>query len=114
VTRHLENYRMELSVGDTTIDLLPDQTPFIIGRDSVKTHLHIDSTLASRDHCHIVFRHGKYVLIDHSTNGTYVVNNPDQPDIYLRRGELPLLGSGSISLGQPTDRAAEWLISYTL
>jgi YD repeat-containing protein len=31
-----------------------------------------------------------------STNGTYV-SNADQPAIYLRRGELPLFGTGSIS-----------------
>jgi adenylate cyclase len=113
VARHLETYKLRLRVADKTDELLPDQTPFVIGRDPVKTDLHVDSTLASRDHCHIVFQHGKYVLIDHSTNGTYV-SNADQPAIYLRRGELPLFGTGSISLGLPIGRAGEWLIHYEL
>ncbi|MBT8134211.1 MAG: adenylate/guanylate cyclase domain-containing protein, partial [Gammaproteobacteria bacterium] len=45
------------------------------------------------------FRRGKFVLLDHSTNGTYVKLN-DQNDIFIRREELPLIGEGHISLGE--------------
>jgi len=85
--------------------------PFIIGRDHRKSHLHVDSSLASRDHCHIVIHRGKFVLVDHSTNGTYV-KTPEQPEIYLRREELPLQGEGTISIGRRAHQDKELTIYY--
>lgn len=111
VTQFVEKFQLVLRIGTREIQLLPEQTPFSIGRDPDKTHLHINHELASRDHCHIEFRRGKYVLVDHSTNGTYV-SSADQPHIYLRREELPLQGSGEIGLGQPTAKAGDWLIRF--
>lgn len=108
---HLEQARLTLRLGGKEIQIKPEHTPFILGRDPLKTQLQIDSGLASRDHCHITFRRGKFVLVDHSTNGTYV-SHPAQTDIYLRREELPLFGSGSISLGEPVHKAGDWLIHY--
>lgn len=113
VTRFLEKFQLKLVLGEREICLLPDQTPYKIGRDAEQTHLHIDNDLTSRDHCHIDFRRGKYVLVDHSTNGTYVCST-DQDPIYLRREELPLQGSGAIGVGQPTNIAGDWLILYQL
>lgn len=111
VAQFVEKFQLKLRLGAREISLLPDQTPFRIGRDPDKANLHINHDLASRDHCHIDFRRGKYVLVDHSTNGTYVCS-ADQPFIYLRREELPLQGSGEIGVGQPTAKAGAWLISY--
>ena len=45
-----------------------------------------------------MYRRGKFVLIDHSTNGTFIQPDGAQ-EIYLRREELPLLGDGTITLG---------------
>lgn len=109
----VERFQLTLRLGEREICLFPEQMPFRIGRDASKVHLHINNDLASRDHCHIDFRRGKYVLVDHSTNGTYVCN-ADQPYIYLRREELPLQGAGEIGIGQPTNQAAPWLITYEL
>lgn len=107
----MSGYQLSLTLGGLTLTIHPEQTPYIVGRDPSSAHLHIRSGLASRDHCHILFRRGKFVLVDHSTNGTYV-SGPEQPEIYLRREEFPLLGEGTISLGQPAERAGEWLIHY--
>jgi len=111
IAQAMEQQKLILSQGETSWDLGPDQTPYIIGRDKAQAHLLIQSKLASRDHCHIVFRRGKFVLSDHSTNGTYVYPD-EQPDVYLRREELPLLGSGVIALGQPRERAEDQVIRY--
>ncbi|WP_341938572.1 adenylate/guanylate cyclase domain-containing protein [Marinimicrobium sp. C2-29] len=111
ISGHMSRYQLLLQVAGQSITINPEQTPYTIGRDEGRAHLHIKSGLASRDHCHILFRRGKFVLVDHSTNGTYVWG-PDQPEIYLRREELPLLGSGTISIGQPEARAGTWLIHY--
>ncbi len=59
----------------------------------------IDTDLASRRHAHCVFRRGKYVLVDTSTNGTYV-RIGDKEDVYLRREEFILHGDGVFCLGQ--------------
>ena len=69
-----------------------------IGREH-DCELKIDAKYASRSHASLEFRRGKFVLIDHSTNGTYV-KLEKQSDIFLRREELPLIGEGYISLGE--------------
>ncbi len=73
-------------------------TAVSIGRDEI-CDLTIDATFASRSHANLEFRRGKFVLVDHSTNGTYVKMN-QQDDIFIRREELPLIGEGYISLGE--------------
>jgi adenylate cyclase len=109
---HLEQqHLLSLCQRDKIITLLPEQLPFHIGRDDQKSDLPVDHELVSRDHCSIEFRRGKFVLIDHSTNGTFVTRE-DQPDIYLRREEFPLQGDGEIGLGQSTQRAGQWLIRF--
>ena len=111
VTRFVDKFQLELVVNGCTISLLPEQTPFQIGRDPHKAQLLIETELASREHCHIEFRRGKYVLVDHSTNGTYVYAD-DQTPIYLRREELPLQGKGFIGLGQTVTAAMPWALHF--
>jgi len=112
IDQALDQEKLVLSQGDTSWDIGPVQTPYIIGRERARVHLLIDSRLASRDHCHILFRRGKFVLWDHSTNGTFVY--PDElPEVYLRREELPLVGSGVIALGQPKDQVGDQQIRYS-
>ncbi len=72
--------------------------PINIGRDS-NCDIAIDAKFASRSHVNLDFRRGKFVLTDHSTNGTYVKLNK-QNEIFIRREELPLIGEGYISLGE--------------
>ena len=109
--RFVDKFQLALVVNGRTVSLLPEQTPFQIGRDPHKAQLLIETELASREHCHIEFRRGKYVLVDHSTNGTYVYVDEQTP-IYLRREEAPLQGTGVISVGQQVDPANPWLIQY--
>ncbi len=47
----------------------------MIGRDPKKCQLVIEDGQISREHCHISYNKstGKYLVIDHSTNGTYYV-----------------------------------------
>ncbi len=111
VTRYVSTFQLTLKMGEKVISILPDQTPYSIGRDLNKVQLHLDSSVCSREHCHIEFRRGKYVLVDHSTNGTYVHEENKTP-IYLRREEAPLQGGGVISIGQQVDSVNPWLIHY--
>lgn len=59
----------------------------------------VNTPLASREHALIELRRGKYVITDQGTNGTYLSTDNGQ-DVYLRREEFILHGSGKISLGK--------------
>jgi class 3 adenylate cyclase len=113
VNEHLDTNQLLLTVGNRQFSISPETTPFVIGRNQQQVNLLIDNELVSRDHCHIVFRRGKFVLIDHSTNGTYI-KPEDAQEIYLRREELPLLGNGTISLGISNHSPEATLIRFEI
>ncbi len=69
----------------------------VLGRGN-RADMVIRDTMASREHARIECRRNKFVLVDQSTNGTYVLT-PDGP-AYLRREEVNLTGKGKISLGR--------------
>lgn len=102
-TQQLNGQQLVLRLGNEELTISPEQTPWQLGR-ARQNHTIVESTFASREHCHILYRRGKYVLIDHSTNGTYVTP-AGQREIYLRREELPLEGAGQFSLGCPADKS---------
>lgn len=107
------NMDLKYTLKGATVEALsitPKSTPFSVGRESKNCSLGVPTTFASRDHFHIVHRRGKFILEDHSTNGTYV-KEADAETIYLRREEMPLRGIGVISLGQAPEEA-EHLIRF--
>lgn len=109
-TTSAQNLRsLALDYRGRRILLAPDQMPFNLGRGA-QAHLQLEAGLASREHCHLLYRRGKFVLVDHSTNGTYVTPE-GQREIYLRREELPLEGQGVISLGSPAGQS-EYALHY--
>ena len=61
---------------------------------------------ASRQHCTIERRKDKFVLIDVSTNGTYVTVEGEK-EVLLQREEFVLRKRGSITFGTPLVKAAE-------
>lgn len=70
--------------------------------------------LASRIHFHIEPRRGKFVVIDKSTNGTYVRPDIGKP-FFLRREEAPLTGSGVIGIGcAPENATPDDVIRYQI
>ena len=93
-----------------SITLTPKNVPLHIGRDE-NCKLVTPSPLASRDHCHIDYQYGKFVLVDHSTNGTYVQSAGSQ-QLYLRRQETPILGSGDIGLGEQISSGNRFIIKF--
>ena len=78
---------------------LDDEAHIALGTDD-DADLTVSSDHASRSHAHIEHRKQFYVLVDHSTNGTFV-QTEDERVTFLRRGELRLWGDGWIALGEP-------------
>jgi adenylate cyclase len=81
-----------------------------IGRDK-DCEIVVASENASRQHCTIERRREKFVLRDHSTNGTYVMVE-GETEFVLQREEYILRGHGWISLGKPRAQAGESLEYY--
>lgn len=99
VAGEVEGFELELVFGDRQFRITPERTPFVIGRDRQLAQLVVEGDPVSREHCHIDFSRDKFVLSDHSTNGTYLMPTHGSTEIYLRRESLPLIESGSFSLG---------------
>ncbi len=89
-----------------------DNRIFVIGR-GVQSDLQCQTSLASRSHATIEFRRGKFLLSDQSSNGTFVKTD-DGENIFLRRQELMLWGSGQLGLGEEISKEdPRDVISYT-
>ncbi len=87
-------------------------TTVSIGRDDSCT-IALDAQFASRSHANLECRRGKFVLVDHSTNGTYV-QFKNQGEIFLRREEITLMGEGVISLGESVNHQSPVAIHFQI
>ncbi|HED17622.1 MAG TPA: adenylate/guanylate cyclase domain-containing protein [Gammaproteobacteria bacterium] len=102
--------RLALQYRGENINIPPKSADFIMGR-STECDLLVSGTKVSRVHARLEIKRGKFVLVDQSTNGTYVVINQGEP-IYLRRESLPLWGNGIIALGESIAEGSPDLIHY--
>jgi adenylate cyclase len=91
--------RLELVHGTRALELGPAASVLTLGRDA-QNDVVIADRLGSRLHARIERRRDKFVLIDQSSNGTYVTVD-GEAEIALRREELMLRGRGHISFGHP-------------
>ena len=82
-----------------------------LGRDA-QCDFMVNSNYASRQHARIEIRRGKFVLVDQSTNGTFIKTS-DGKKSYLRREALPLLGNGVICLGVNPDQEGFYQIHFS-
>ena len=96
------NQELTLHFGNQSYVLNSASPDFRIGRSQDRNDLSVPSEKASRHHCTIHYRRGKFSLEDHSTNGTYV-QAAGREEIYLRKESTPLATAGSFALGQPLE-----------
>jgi class 3 adenylate cyclase len=87
--------RLQLATG--MIELPPDSPAARIGRDPTAAIV-VNHSKVSRDHAHIECRRGRFVLVDHSTNGSFV-HGEGADEILVKREDFVLAGSGEIRLG---------------
>jgi adenylate cyclase len=67
----------------------------------------------SRKHAKIEIRQGKFILVDTSTNGTYVKIG-DLDAIHVLKDEIPLIGKGTISPGRKAASSSPGAIHFTV
>jgi adenylate cyclase len=104
-TRTQTSTRLTLRYGDRTIVIPDDRKSIVLGRDA-SADLVVADRMASRAHCEIDVRQGKFVIGDRSANGTFV-NVDGDTEMVLRREEAILRGHGYITLGQSLKTATE-------
>ncbi len=73
----------------------------------------VKGNLISRVHARIELNKSRYVIIDESTNGTFVQRD-DGEEVYVRRDTAHLSGAGLIGLGRVASRGMPLAIEYLL
>ena len=71
----------------------------------------IKGNLISRVHARIDIRKNRFVLVDESTNGTFIQRD-DGEEVYVRRDSAELTGSGVIGMGRVAARGTPLAIEY--
>ena len=89
--------RIVLRHGATERILDESATTITLGRDA-QSDIVIGDRKASRLHARVERRRDKFVIVDQSSNGTYVTVD-GEPEIMLRREELMLRGRGRVAFG---------------
>jgi class 3 adenylate cyclase len=103
---------LDLSHGVKQTVLDTANSRIVIGRDA-GCQIMLGDRKASRVHARIERRRDKFVLVDQSTNGTYVTFD-GEAEIGLRREELILRGRGRIVFGHGIDESDEDVVVFQL
>lgn len=91
--------KLRLRHGGRELIMEEGCAPVSLGREE-SCSIVIGDRKASRQHARIERRRDKFVLVDVSTNGTFVTFH-GEPETPVRREEIVLQGRGSISFGHP-------------
>jgi class 3 adenylate cyclase len=104
--------RMRLTYQGTEVVVGPEQTQVTLGR-SDDNELIIKGNLISRLHSRVEMSRDKFMLVDQSTNGTYVVTNAGA-ELFVRRDSVQLTGEGVIGLGRVVQPGSDQAIHFVL
>ena len=102
--------RLVLSFRDETIEVTDQKTHINMGRGD-ENDLVVKGNLISRIHARIEKRRGKFMLIDQSTNGTFLQTVKGE-EIFVRRDSTQLVGEGIIGLGRIAKEGTALAIHY--
>lgn len=103
---------MEVTYGDRLLVVGAARPHVSLGRDP-DNDICVENDVVSRSHAEIAFRGDRFVLIDRSTNGTYVYAEHG-PALRLVREEIVLATSGRIVLGvEETSQPIHYRVATT-
>lgn len=100
----LKPRRLRLSYQGQELLLSDGRSAITIGRAEENDFV-IKGNLISRLHARIEFSRNKFLLIDQSTNGTFVVNHSGE-ESFVRRDSVQLTGEGLIGFGRSPDSSS--------
>lgn len=104
--------RLELKCGSTIIEVDEARPMVTLGRQS-HNDVVVNDNRVSRSHARVEYRRGKFILIDQSSNGTYVLIQ-DKKSVTIKRDETTLLGHGLIGLGRDPEPDTPHVIEYSI
>jgi adenylate cyclase len=100
--------KLQLRCRDQQWTLTPPELPRWIGR-SEECEMPLQAPFASRKHVRLEYRRGKFMLVDESSNGTYV--ELEGSVVYVRNEAFALVGAGRFSLGTRPE-GDEYAVSF--
>ena len=104
--------KLHLAHGAKNLVLEQANTGVLLGRDA-SCEIVLADRMASRVHARIERRRDKFVLIDQSTNGTFVTF-AGEAEIVLRREEVMLRGQGRIAFGHSIGQSSEETVNFAV
>ena len=102
--------RLMINYRDSTIELSDKRKSINLGRAD-DNDLVVKGNLISRIHAKIEMRRGKFVLIDQSTNGTFIQNVRGQETV-VRRDTAELADEGTNGLGRAEEPGSNLAIYF--
>ena len=105
--------RLVLRFQGQEVVLEPDGTRSVTLGRADDNDVTIKGNLISRVHARIELNKTRYVIVDESTNGTFVQRD-DGEEVYVRRDTATLSGTGLIGLGRVASRGMPLAVEYSL
>ncbi len=102
--------RIRLTFRDQTLVVDENRKGINMGR-AEDNDLVVKGNLISRIHARVEMRRGKFVLIDQSTNGTFLENAQGE-ETFIRRDSTELTGEGIIGLGRVAKPGTPLAVHY--
>ena len=109
-SRPVRLLRLRLRANDRDLVIDEQHTSVTIGR-AEDNDVVIKGNLISRLHARIEISRNKFVLIDQSTNGTFVQTAAGE-ESFVRRDSLQITGEGTIGLGRLPDQDSPQTIRF--
>ena len=104
--------RLFLTYQGMTIEHPGPKHEITLGRHE-GADIRVQNERVSRTHARIVYKSGKYCILDQSLNGTYVLIN-NRHGRTIKHKEIMLIGQGIIGLGDIVDDASPHTIHYQI
>lgn|GEM_PF-1023696 len=103
---------LELRFHDHIIEISQIRPTVTMGRQR-HNDLVVQDNRVSRSHARFEYRDSKFILIDQSTNGTYIFIT-GMRGMNLKQDELPIYGNGIIGLGRKVTSDSPQAIHFTI
>lgn len=103
---------LKLQFQDEIIEVGENRPVLTMGRQK-HNDLIFKGERVSRSHARIEYRKGKFVLIDKSSNGTYILFDGKEK-VHLKREEAQLIGKGVILLGKKPDKDLSEAVNFEI